>query len=50
MKTVYIIPCALLAAAIALGAPSASTSASAKSFQAKFAYDRADAAEQVYAD
>jgi UrcA family protein len=52
MKTLFIVPSLLLAAAVALGAPAASAapSSSAKTIEVTFAYNRGDDAQQIYAD
>lgn len=49
-KTLFIVPCLLLAASVALGAPSASAEPADKTFAIKFVYDRTDTPAQIYAD
>jgi hypothetical protein len=50
MKTLYLVPSALLAAAVVFGAPSASAETSAKAYRMTFAYNPGDAPQKIYGE
>lgn len=50
MKTLYLIPSLLLAAAVVLGAPGASAATAAKTFRMTFAYSSVDSPQSIYAE